>query len=144
MGRNILKLDTSGLEWYLAKLDTVGGNVKKTTSVALKKAAVKIQNDTVKALAPGNLPAGGKYSTGKTNASVIHFPSVEWEGLVAWVPVGFDFGAPGAGGFLIAGTPRMKPDAALRKMYKGKGYMNELKELMAEEIFNEMTRIMEG
>lgn len=144
MGRNILKLDTSGFEAMLTKLEGLGGDVQRMTEAALQKAASKIQTDTEAAVAPGNLPAGGRYYTARTEGSIIRGAGVEWEGLVAWVPVGFDFGAPGAGGFLIAGTPRMKPDAALRKIYKGKAYMNELQKLMADEVLDEIMRRMEG
>lgn len=144
MGRNILRLDTSGMESMLKKLDELGGDVKKVTERTLRKAALKIQNDTVLAVAAPNLPAGGRYSQGDTASSVIHFAHVEWEGMTAWIPVGFDFGAAGAGGFLISGTPKMRPDAQLRKMYKGKAYMNQIQEQMWDEVANEITAIMGG
>lgn len=144
MGRNIMKLDTSGMERMLKKLEEAGGDTVKLTEMALKKAALKIQNDTVSAVASSNLPAGGKYSTGDTASSIIHFAKVEWEGMTASIPVGFDFGKPGAGGFLISGTPRMRPDAQLKKMYKGKAYMSQIQNEMADEVLEAIIEKMEG
>ena len=144
MARNTLKFNTKGLESLLVELDKVGGDVPRTTELVLKKAAVKIMNDTIVAVDKANLPAGGKYSKGYTQASIIHFPQVEWEGNVAWVPVGFDFSKPGAGGFLISGTPRMSPDYQLNKMYKKKGYMNQVQREMGDEVMNAIIEKMGG
>lgn len=144
MGRTTLKLSTKGLEELITKFDQLGGDIKKVTEEALEEAGKKIGNDTLDALAPANLPAGGKYSTGETKNSVVQNPKVEWSGSVAEIGVGFDYGKPGAGGFLITGTPRMRPDDALNKMYKQKRYMTQIEKEM-KEVFNEaIIKRMEG
>lgn len=132
--RNTLKLDTSGLTELLTKLDAVGGDMKPAAEEALKKASERIADDTETAIQKVNLPAHGKYSTGDTEKSIIRNAQVEWNGLVGSVPVGFDFSKAGAGGYLITGTPKMKPDKELRKIYKGKKYMQELQEKMQSVI----------
>lgn len=132
--RNTLKLDTSGLTELLTKLDAVGGDMKPAAEEALKKASERIADDTERAIQKVNLPAHGKYSTGDTEKSIIRNAQVEWNGLVGSVPVGFDFSKAGAGGYLITGTPKMKPDKELRKIYKGKKYMQELQEKMQSVI----------
>lgn len=138
MARNTLKLDTSGFEGMLRRLDRLGGNVKKAVDEALGTAAENIKEDTLKALDPQFLPAGGKYSKSpsKTKASVITDTRVRWEGNTGWVPVGFDFAKPGAGGFLITGTPKMRPDPELHRMYRQKKYMQEIQEQMSDTIGN--------
>ena len=138
---NLAKLDMSGMTELLTEIDALGGSAKRAAELALKKAAVSVQNDTIVAVQKSNLPAGGHYSTGDTQRSIIHFPKVEWEGETAWVPIGFDFAKPGAGGFLIKGTPRMKPDAALKKMYQGKKYMNAVQKLMWDELMTELEKL---
>jgi hypothetical protein len=55
-----------------------------------------------------------------------------WSGSIAEIGVGFDFDKPGAGGFLITGTPRMAPDKALNKIYKSKKYMKDVQQEMIE------------
>jgi hypothetical protein len=130
--RNTLRLDTSGFVRILQELDDLGGDVKQVTEDALRPAAEKIVHDTKAAMAHANLPAGGKYSDGTTEESIVTGKQVEWEGLVASVPVGFDFSKPGAGGYLITGTPRMSPDRQLNRMYKQRAYMNRIQKEMGD------------
>lgn len=143
MARNILRLNTKGFEEMLKKLDGLGGNVQKAVDESLTKAATKISQDTKEAMSPANLPARGKYSDGATMQSIIQDAQVSWEGLVASVPVGFDFSEPGAGGFLITGTPRMQPNKALHKMYKQRKYMNEIQNEIGDVIMTHIIRRME-
>lgn len=131
--RNTLRLDTSGFEELITKLDAVGGGVQKAVTDALLQAAETVHDDTVDAMAAINLPAQGKYSTGATMRSIVE-PSVTWSGTVAETPVGFDFSKPGAGGFLISGTPRMQPNPKLEEIYTRKRYMNALQQDMQDVI----------
>lgn len=141
--RNTLRLDTSGFTTYIRKLDALGGNVRAAVTDALERAEATIADDTVAALAAKNLPAQGKYSMGETLEAVIRDQPVQWEGQVAWVPVGFDFSKPGAGGYLITGTPKMRPDAELNRMYKGKRYMNQLQNNIGERLLDYIAEKME-
>lgn len=140
---NTLKLDTTGFDRLLKQLESIGGDVKPVVEKALKDAGKKIGEDTLTALNAPNLPAGGKYSTGETAKSVIQNGSVVWEGDTAYIPVGFDFAKPGAGGFLITGTPKMKPDRELNRMYKGKKYMNEIQKGMSDVVLSAIVEQME-
>lgn len=132
--RNILRLDTSGLEHMIRTLESLGGNVRQAVEESLVQAAEKVREDTIEALQPQYLPAGGIYSRGKTLESVITDTRVTWEGTVGSVPIGFDFSKSGAGGFLITGTPRMQPDRELNRMYKGKKYMADIQKQMSDVI----------
>lgn len=144
MSRNTLKIDTSGFSRILTEIEKLGGSVERITEKELKQAAVQIMNDTIGYTADAYLPAGGQFSSGDTRAAIIRWPKVEWEGTTAWVPVGFDFTLPGAGGFLITGTPRMEPDVALNKMYKNKSYMAKIQRKMQEDAWDEMISLMEN
>lgn len=151
MSRNTLRLDFSGFEDVLATLDEMGGDVISVTDRALREAAVQIQNDTIKAVGKANLPAHGIYSRGDTDRSIIHWPQVEWEGMIGSVPVGFDFSKPGAGGFLISGrresifgTPRMEPVKKLHRMYKGKKYIGQIQDDMLNKVWDEVIRLSGG
>ena len=143
MARNTLRLDTKGLERLLIEFEGLGGDVNRAVEDALKPAAEKIRKDTIAALSPTNLPARGKYSSGDTLRSVITDTSVQWEGQTAWVPVGFNFSEPGAGGYLITGTPRMKPDQQLNTIYKKKKYMNEIQKEMSDVVMSHIIKQME-
>lgn len=143
MVRNTLRLDTSGFEAMLKRLEGLGGDVNRTVEKMLTQAADTIRQDTFAAMDDANLPAQGKYSTGTTKESIITDSSVHWEGQVAWVPVGFDFSKAGAGGFLITGTPRMKPNAELNRMYKQKKYMAHIQQMMGDVVLGEIVKTME-
>lgn len=128
----------------LTELDRLGGDVKRTVDKALKRAGDKIAADTLTAIDSANLPAKGVYSKGDTRESVITEPQVTWDGNVASIPVGFDFSKPGAGGYLISGTPRMRPDMALQKMYRQKKYMAEIQNEISDAVMQEIMNLNTG
>lgn len=142
MARNTLKLETSGFEEAIRRLENLGGDVKQAVSDGLTDAAAKIAIDTEKALTAPSLPARGKYSSGDTKKSIVRDQRVEWDGSIAYIPVGFDFSKPGAGGFLITGTPRMSPDKALHRIYKEKRYMTQIGKVIENQITNYIIRRM--
>ena len=126
MGRkNKITLDFSGIERLVQRLDAVGADCDKIGMEVLQEAAEKVQADTLAAVTPVNLPASGRYSTGDTELAVLP-PHVEQtpEGLVA--PVGFDKTKPGAGGYLIGGTPNMRPDPVLHRMFAESTYIKKV------------------
>ena len=144
MGKNMLKLDTSGFDDYAYKLDRLGADLRSIFTDALQEAAETITEDTFDGVTEPNLPRGGKYSGGETKASIVKNPRVEWDGMVGSVAVGFDFSKPGAGGYLITGTPRMRPDKALNRIYKSKKYMKDIEQQMTEVFQKEINRRLGG
>lgn len=136
MAKSIMRLDTGGFDHMLETLDKLGGDMREAVDAALDSASIIIAKDTLVALAPQNLPACGKYSSNpsKTRESVILDAKVEWQGDVASIPIGFDFSKPGAGGYLISGTPKMKPAKELHRMYKEQTYMKSMMEKMSNVI----------
>lgn len=126
--RNVLRLDISGFEKVIDAIKDAGGNAKAAVTDALEQAGETVTEDTLTYLEDQYLPAGGKYSIGETKKSVIKNPRVIWIGDRAEIGVGFDYSKPGAGGFLITGTPRMKPDEELQRMYLRKAYMRSIQE----------------
>ena len=126
----------------IKRLESLGGDVREAVSEGLSDAAATIANDTEKAMNAPSLPAHGDYSSGKTKRAIVKDEPVTWEGSVAHVPVGFDFSKPGAGGFLISGTPRMAPDKALNKIYKQKRYMTKISKDIEKVIMNHIVTEM--
>ena len=134
MARNTLKLELSGFNELVTKLEGLTGDVKKTVTEALARAGETIGKDTAAAVQKPNLPAKGKYSQGETEKAISQKPDVIWSGVQAEIGVGFDYSKPGAGGFLITGTPRMAPDKTLKKMYTTKSYMSKVQSEMADTV----------
>lgn len=134
--RNTLNMDLQGFAELAVQLDGLGGNVNRAVEDALNQAGETIGYDTQDAVAAANLPAQGRYSQGETEEAIVLNPTVEWNGSVAEIGVGFDYGKPGAGGFLITGTPRMRPDYKLEDIYTRKKYMKQLQKDMADVVLD--------
>lgn len=146
MGKNMLKLDTSAFEDYARKLENLNADLKDIFTDALQQAGETITDDTIEAMSDEYLPAGGQYrkEPSKTEASIVKNPKVVWHGMVGEIALGFDFDKPGAGGYLITGTPRMDPDKELNKIYKQKRYMNNIKKDMIDIFNDKIERRMGG
>ena len=145
MAKNQLTLDTSQMEGLLQKLAALDETVaREAIETILQDAAKQVQADTAAAVAAPNLPARGKYSDGQTAGSVHAPAAVMWEGMSAWVPVGFDFAKPGAGGFLISGTPKMQPVHRLHEMYRGKRYINGIYKQMYDALLEHIQSVWEA
>ena len=140
----MFQLETNGFEAMIKRLDSLGGDVRGAVDEALGKAAEKVRQDTIAATQKPNLPRQGKYSNDVTITSIAQDTSVHWEGQMAWVPVGFDFSRPGAGGYLITGTPKMQPAPQLHRMYKQKQYMAGIQKQIGEVITQHVVDKMAG
>lgn len=114
-----ISMALNGLEELSERLDNVGGDLKKAMGKVLDDFADTVTADTVKAVENSNLPAKGTYSKGDTKKAIIHGQKTSWEGYVGEIPLGFDKSKPGAGGWLLTGTPKMAPDYALQNIYGG-------------------------
>ena len=146
MSKNTLDLDTSGIEELINRLKKLEGDVKSAVTDALEQAAETVEEDTREAIQPQNLPALGKFQSKDkdTEKAIVTGAKVTWHGTAAEINVGFDYSKPGAGGFLITGTPRMKPDKALNKIYKQKKYMKQLQTDMGAVVSDYIREKMEG
>ena len=121
-------LDLSCVEDLLAELEAMGGSVDKAVKDALGQAADTVLDDMKDAVVKSKMPAGGKYWSGQTAESIVTDTAVRKNGTEYWIPVGFDFDKPGAGGFLIVGTPWVEPVRELYLMFQAKKYMRNLQE----------------
>ena len=142
--RKLFNLNYDEFNNLLTELDGLGGKLKPVVTSALEEAADTVESDTKKAMVNSNLPAGGKYSQGDTEKAIVENARVKWSGTTAGIGIGFDFEKPGAAGFLITGTPRMKPDTELQKIYKRKKYMKAIQQDMANVVMNEIDKKIGG
>lgn len=133
-----LSIDFSNFEEYAEMLDNFGADLKEIFTDAMEQSAETIQDDTIAAMSAANLPAGGKYSQGDTVESIIRDAKVDWQGSFGEIGLGFDKTKSGAGGFLITGTPRMRPNWELEKIYGSKKYerqiVKDIEQLLQDEI----------
>lgn len=136
--KNSLSIDFSNFAEYAERLDELNADLKEIFQDAMEQAAETVEWDIMDALADANLPALGKYSQGATEASVIRDAKVQWQGMLGEIPIGFDKTMPGAGGWLITGTPKMRPDYKLEDIFSRRNYerkiMKQIEEHLQEEI----------
>ena len=130
-GRNKFNIDWSQFEEYAVELEKYGQSVKQTFTDVMEQEVENVQADTLEAVSKANLPAHGKYSRGDTEKAINLYPKAEWSGTMGSIGLGFDKTKPNAGTLLITGTPKMKPDRALEKIYVNKKYAKE----MTDDIF---------
>lgn len=124
----------------ITTLDSLGGDLVGVAADALTQAGETIGWDTLDAAQNPNMPAEGKYATGRTEQAVLTTPRVEVSGNLVEVGAGFDYTKDGAGGILITGTPRMKPNYELQKIFKGKRYMNNISKDIEAVVQDEIER----
>lgn len=141
-----IDIDFSVFSDYAEEIENLGGNLKKIFGDAMEDAGRKVQKDTIDALADQYLPAHGKYSTGRTKESVISPEQVraDWQGTLATVHLGFDRTKPGAGNYLITGTPKMKPDYKLEDIYIKKSYSRKIRKKIDDDLKNEIKKLSDG
>lgn len=147
MARKKIGLNFEGFEEYMAKLDEVGGSpaMKRGTEAALKASKQYVNPLIDAAMVKSNLPAQGIYSGGETRASIDNNMEVTWEGMTAYIKVGFDFSKSGLVSiFLMYGTPQHSPVAGLKDTIYGKKTQNKIGEIQQEELTKVIKRIMEG
>lgn len=131
-----LIVNFGGFAEMVEKLDRLQGDIEKTTEQALKASHKIVTEKVEKAVQKSNLPAKGKYSTGKTADSIVKEADVKWDGTTASVDVGFDFKKGGMTSiYLMYGTPRMKPAKGLKAAIYGAAVKKEIKEKQ-KEIFS--------
>ena len=142
-------IEIKGLAELIVAVDEAGLNVKPVLSNAMEQMAETVAWDTVEALAPQNLPRQGRYSTGATEAAVVMDAKTEWSGNRATIGFGFDRTKPNNGQRLITGTPRMRPDIQLQRIYGGwarahNAYQKELTDDVREVFLDYIQRTIGG
>lgn len=133
-----LSIDFSEFGEIMEEFDNFGEDIGKIIAEVLENTADTVAVDTEKAVAPANLPAKGNWSDKETVASIAFDEKAEIKGTTVEINLGFDKTKPGAGGFLITGTPKMQPDKALEKIYAKKSYENTLKKDIAKYLIEKL------
>lgn len=143
-GKNRIKLEIGGFDALIEKLDELQVEIKPILTEVLDDAGEDVGVRTYEAMAKSNLPAKGKYSQDETIKTVVRNPKTVWSGSVAEVGLGFDQLKKGSGSRLITGTPRMRPNYALEKIFVNKKYMKELNGQISDTLSEIIVEKMEG
>lgn len=147
MARNRIGMSFTGWKEVMTKLDEIGGDaaMKRAVESGMKASKQYINSQIEPLVRAGNLPAGGKYSTGDVKRSIDKDMNVEWEHNTAVLPIGFDFKKSGTTSiFLIYGTPDMAPVRGLKAAIYGAKTQKKIGEIQEEAVTKAMERIMRG
>lgn len=145
MPRGKIGINFDGFEEYMGKLEEIGGSdaMKKASKNALVESKKYVTAEIQKAIK--HLPAGGRYSTGETEMSIITEDTFTWSGTIGSTDVGFDFGESGLTSvYLMYGTPKMKPVKGLKAAVYGAKSNKEVAKIQEDELLKVIRRIMEG
>lgn len=144
--KKFLAIDFSNFDAYAEELESLGADLNEIFSKAIEEAADQVQADVMDAIQDANLPAKGAYHSRDrdTENSVIQDPKPQSNGSIISVELGFDKTRPGAGGFLITGTPRMAPDQKLADIFQKKSYERKIKNMINERLQAEIDKRIGG
>ncbi len=138
-----VELDTSGfMNSMMKQLQALDADIKSVTEKALKETHAIITAKAEEAAQNSNLPAGGKYSTGKMLQSLYRDGKVVWTGTVAAVDVGFSIrngGLPSL--FMIYGTPKYMNNQKMYDAFKCKATLDEVRTVQEEIFYDEVRRL---
>ena len=141
MAKKNFAIEFEGFDEVVKRLKKLDGDIKGTTEKALRETHKIVTRKADDAMSKSHLPAGGKYSTGKTLETLKRNADIEWEGTVASVPVGFDIKDGGlASIFLMYGTPRMDKNQTLYDAFYGRKTKNEVIKKQEEIFYEEIRR----
>ena len=147
MARNKIGLSFEGWKELMSDLDELGGGaaMQRGVEAGLQASKAYVNQQLNSAISKSNLPAGGRYSKGATKQSLDSDISVNWEGMTAEMPIGFDLKESGLTSiFLMYGTPSMPPVKGLKAAIYGAKTKKEVARLQEEAVQKVIQRIMGG
>lgn len=137
MGKNSVSMNFDGFDGLLDQLDKLAGDegLKRAVSGGMKQAKAITDEGIKKAMRKSNLPAKGKYSTGKSLSAVKAQTDIKWNGDVAELEVGFNRKISLTPVFLMYGSPRYAPVKGLKKALKfGQKQKNSVNEAVQKVV----------
>lgn len=135
-------VEFAGFDEVLKKLNKLGADTKQITEDALQKSFDIVTKKAEAAIAKPNLPAGGKFSTGRTEESLTRTLEVTWTGTEASAPVGFNIkkgGLPSI--FMMYGTPRYMKVQAVYDAFYSSATEDEVLNAQREVFFKAMEEL---
>lgn len=119
MGNKAFSVEFAGFAEMNAKLLRLQANAKAVAEEALKATRDIVTEAAEIGLQDQYLPAGGKYSKDKTEATLRPNLPVKWKQDVATIQAGFDLKKSPVSLFLMYGTPEMVKDQKLYDAFYG-------------------------
>ena len=133
-----IEMQFDGFTDVIHQLEQLEVDVRETVTDALQEAGQYVTEQARAAIQPHR-------RTGKTEASLIENPPVEWTGTQAAVNVGFDINNGGLPSiFLMYGTPRMKKDTNLYNAFYGAETQKKIEQIERDALNRAVEKAMQG
>lgn len=133
-----IEMQFDGMDAIIRQLEQLEVDVRQTVTGALQEAGQLVTEQARAAIQPHR-------RTGKTEASLIENPPVEWTGTQAAVNVGFDINNGGLPSiFLMYGTPRMRKDTKLYNAFYGAETKKKIEQIERDALNRAVEKAMQG
>lgn len=141
--RKRFTIRVEGLDYLMAKLERLNGDTKKIAEECLEAGHKIITPKAQEAARKPNLPAKGRYYTGRTLRSTKLNREVEWKGYVGKEDVGYSISEGGLEWiFMMWGTPRYMKNKKMWAAFYGAKTKREVSEAQKKIFFDEYRRLM--
>ncbi len=137
MAKNKIGLQFTGWKEMLSGIEKAAGEagLKQAVEAGLKATKDYVNKNADAAMSKGNMPARGKYWTGRTKKSLDKNYDVDWVGYTGTINVGYNLEESGLTSiYLMHGTPRMPPVPGLNDAFYGKKTKSEIKKIQKEAL----------
>ena len=138
-----IEMQFDGMDAIIRQLEQLEVDVRETVTDALQEAGQLVTEQARAAIQPHK-------STGKTEASLIENPPVEWTGTQATIHAGFDIdngGMPSIylmNGTKVHGSPRVKKDVKLYNAFYGAETTKRIEQIVRDALDNAVEKTMRG
>ena len=140
-----MSLDFHDLEQMMKRYEKIGADIKPAAEKALKKShdfvTRRLEQHTTKPF----MPAGGQYSQGDTQKSIVREDTVYWVGgTQGFVGVGYDVSKTLTSIFLMYGTPKINPVKEIYQDVWGKTTRRMIREIQEEVMWDCLNELRGG
>lgn len=141
--RKRFQVQVDGIDYLMARLESLNGDTKKIAEDCLKAGHDIITPKAQEAAQKQNLPARGKFYTGRTLRSTKLTNEVVWKGYVGKEDVGYSIRFGGLEWvFMMWGTPRYMKNKKMWSAFYGAKTKREVSEAQKKIFFEEFRKGM--
>ena len=140
-----MSLDFHDLEEMMKRYEKIGADIKPAAEKALKKSHDYVTRKLKEHTTKPYMPAGGKYSRGDTEKSIVEDDKVYWiGGTQAFIGVGYDVSKELTSVFLMYGTPKMDPMKEIYQDVWGRNTRRLIREIQEETMWDCLNELRGG
>ena len=142
MAKKKFELKFDGLEEMIEQFKELEVDIIPVATKALEATHEYITPQIRDKMTKANMPAKGKYWTGRSEEQIIEEPNIEWNGYKGSVDVGFSLDEGITPIFLMYGGNYNAPVKGLKNVIYGKKTKEEIAKIQEDIFTKELERVM--